>query len=646
LMALFKNKPHCYPGIDSIKCAQQAFSQRIRNNLESIYGIESIMQFLVEPPKVIETEKSGINILGKIAIDPEASPAKSDAESVGKSQAVNLGDAKIRFRKKNSSEYKPSVLTVMVDVDKVEKAEHYDKKLTYIISHIERNIQPRGGGPTDDICADESYVSSSWLKLVSPPRVPIQPKSDREGDKEVVQIAVPLRDHPRPVDFELQTFFSRPTDKGAEYGEILKNAVIWDYEFDYSVFMAAQDEIILEVVLNSPPKRPLATWGPQDLFNALVRFRQRFPEPERLCNRLRVSNDDDEKKKFIEEFIQYAKAVDPEHLGQTAFQAIQTTATHTRVLKYRVTETLNPAGTERTITICQIDGPVVSTEAATIETLLTEEVPIVGPAEEKCDTPQYKCFSQTIKEPLVTDRPEAADKRLSWRRRRIRIKGLNVLKHENAKASARLLRNTSLIGDEPEYKKHETAGEFVYETPVTGFIAPLTPLIIHEEEIPVATSENVLRTHLTELMKKIFKDLEDDEPRRRIKDEARFDFLASVGSDAVRELSGSGEERSKTVKLIPIPQPVRLCSPFDLEHKHPDTDMTVLASELKKWHTAFNPTEGGRIVLDLMVYSFLTKTGKSQEKEEEEVASDMPTLRLRKLVLPFGFIDWDEQPTP
>jgi hypothetical protein len=564
--------------------AIEAYKQRVLLSLDAAYGIETIPQFSVESWLTVDPvdEPGGVNLFGEILADPPSDSAES-------TPSISFSEAKVKLKRQGSAGPIRSTLTILADASKAQAASFYQRSLTFRLTHVEHDIFEGSGG----------YQPSRWLALIDPIPVPITPQP--------IAIPIPLREFPLAPQMVLHRAGQVPPGPNLTASTTIEEACRWDYEVLYKANLAAQDEVDLEVKMNT--RQSSASFAglveEETLIQALVHFREAFPEPEAFFTLLRTQGVESEKRKALKHFrdrvASIAQAVEAgDFVARDASLPEET-------LSYTASEV--QAGGLRTATICWKTAQPLSAEI--------EQEPI-----EVAHTPGQTAPGPDATTCFAVSFTEADD--MVWRGRLVRVLGLNVLLRENARASGRIVRNRNLR----TAQDGEVAESFLYRTARSELPSPLTPLVDVAHDVPIPRppgAQPSIKDYLKTFFAVLFQSLPGAETRR-VRMEARFAFDATPFSDAPPE-DAVPAGPSLPVLSIPVASPARLCPPIEVSIGNPTGIVDTLGAQVEAWHSEYRPSDRGRIVFDLMVYSTLGDP-------------HLPILRLRKLTVPVADVSW------
>lgn len=538
--------------------ALAAFQQRLLTTLHSTYDLDAVPVFTGESclnrkrvfscRGAFEAEK--INLFGRVV-------NRSEVDSGN--PALKFEDAKIKLMQ-NSGGVSEGHVAVLIDARSATPERLYERDLGFELTHLEIVGTPVSGSP---------YESSTWVKFVKPETTTLRNKA---------KIPIPLREFPDAPQLEEHSHSA-----GLAQPDPIRSALAWTYEVTYRTRGLTQDIVDFEIELNQRLVVSKLAASGRTLFEAMTSFREAFPDPRTDYSLFRDSGSNIKDKQAL--LHQLAKSISELATSNlSTFRIQEKRSVNTEWQDFSVQENKNEKIEEvekRAATVC---WPATQDATSAIVSPVGDHKigELISYSDKVC---RETTFTETIQE---------------WRRRLLRIEGLNIVRHENAQAHARIVRNENF----------DLAGnvnpEFIYRTDLVSLPHPLTPRIDVEQDIPIDDAGSApIRVHLGSLLDRI---LENQPPgaddNRRFRIEVRFAF------DTV----------------VRIPSPELLYPPLEVSVRNPAPFIEELSAAIEAWLPTREPILQGYLIFDLMLFAELSDV-------------DVPTLRLRNLTLQLSNID-------
>ena len=584
---------HTGGGTDSLKHLEKAYEQRMLINLDAAYGIDSMLEIPVSATMDLLSDEREVNFFGEVLL---ASSISSDGKELEdeNDKSVELGVAKLRFKKQKGSNTVNSTLAVMVDAKRADSQPYFEEELVYRVSHIEHDIPGE----------EERYRSSRWLNLVRPIHVPLS--------KDKILMPIPVREFPAPPQVLRHQEGESSFLQGIEMRTLddIHEACKWDYEVVYQAEALPQDDITAKIRLNQrPEQRMLTDHGLQKLFQALVSFRVGFGEPEELLKLLRTSEGElkGKRKAVLQNFAEHLREV-AEAISEFTRNRFFDSSRKDDELEYQIKEWIVNPG-HRVLCVCWADNSD-QPDAVVYKPSQFNEVS----DSDFCDHAGHTCVKRNA---------FGEDDDSIWRERVLRIKGLNVLKQENAKGGLLVNRNKTLSPTSQSFKVNSS---FVYTTDYVWLPDPLTPYIEHGNELPLRpVKDGKIEDYVKQVFKRLFEDQKITSGTRRVKIQSLYGLtLWQAGDQEVDSADGE----------------IAVFSPFNLalpeQYKVTDPEVAEpLNGKAESWHEVARPLsndlagERPRIAFDVTVFASLGEI-------------EMPVLRLKRVTIGMESIMWSQ----
>lgn len=534
--------------------AVAAFQQRLLTTLHATYDLDSIPVYTSESclnhvhvhacRGAFDAEQ--INLFGRV-----------NQKVVGSDNlALKFEDVKVKLSSADNA-VATGHIAVLVDALSATPERAYYRDLRYELTHLEIVATPITGSP---------YSSSTWVRFIRPQEVVLRDNAE---------LPVPLREFPDPPQLEEHTNLP-----GRQDGDAIENALAWSYGVTYRTRGFEQDRIDFEIEFNQRINMIAKAATGRTLFEAMTSFREALPDPQSDYGSLRNAVFPLENKRELLKQLD-VRATD---IANSVFPTFRTKAG----------DLLDSESQQFSIS-----------EDVTLKTEKEEarKATVCWPTSQHYSTP---CILPVDSQPTNVGDPYAGgDGRMCrdtdfldaiqvWRRRLLKIDGLNIVRHENALATARIVRNENLG------LNAEVNPRFVYHTGTVKFPHPLTPMLDVDEEVPIDSSgPATLRNHLTNLFNRLLSNQQPGSGNdRRMRIEVQFAFDS----------------------FVRIASPELLSPPMEVSVSDPAPFINGLAAAIEEWQPQRDWIDSGFLVFDLMLYAQLSD-------------ADVPTLRLRNLTL-------------
>jgi hypothetical protein len=484
----------------------------------------------------------------------------------------------------------------------------YVLDLEYQVTHIEHQICPEPG-------IDDNTVSSR-IDFVHP----LEPMAMADNTSSTVTIPVLLRSYPSPPSVTSQeavSVLAAATTAAAEMkhpilsaGEALQKAKRWDCRYTYSLIHAAQDRIDSNVTLNQPDDLELhqADLGQEPLFTALAQLVTVLEELQNefatKLSEVTMDSKPAELKMAAPAVAAFAKLVKQLPDAWTHWLPPKFVDTHEHSDEL-ATYAFSVEERNYKVDASGKHNPNV-VEALGVAITPTQIAPDVREPQIIFIDYPHRLALQVPDDPNVFGYQNGQKQWLTWEEalklpcRTVEFNEMNALQYQNAWSSVRIVRNKSLIHDNP------TREDFVYQTPFVKFANRLDPLLDSSYPIDVASigapapKNRALWQHLRVLFENLF-------------DGAQAGTTQTVKLEAVYRYSlAPGDETS------PIEMPMFLAPPFDFRidqdwsPEGPCRDgggadvafVCKMADALKTWFASYGPhTDGAEFRFDVVVFS-------------------------------------------
>lgn len=605
------------------QAAQEAFRQQLLIRLANAYSTSAVIQFQAEVAADINGKES--TQLPRLYGTPL--PKQGEDERAGD---VALTSAKLTL--KQTTEKDPALLTFLMQTRDTRSEDPSRPMRSYVPldlwfqgTHIEHEIGSLPG--------IEGYEASSWLSFVIPPRRDGDGNAPLRGDLGTFNVPLPLRVLPTPPSLVTQSGLasgtSRCDDGQTRPGSAssLDELLLWDYVLDYGEdYHQPQDDTHFEVQFNIEDPGDLLAEGVDPLFAALAEFVTVYPDVEKdlkdILRGIDANSEPEQRERAaagLVSFIQLVQGVAQAWQSENVLQG--------RPGRFAVTGQGEPYAFK--ITESSIDKQNPDGEPALLVQLQGPPPagigdPLVGIEGYETEPVEFQdgygfIFKSKDEETYLT----AATGR-TIPNRQVILPGMNILARQDAWASARLIRNKSLLPDEDG---RETAAAFVYETPLVRFANACHPTLDVDRPVDIAqigsaddTPETrTLVDHLAALFGKLFE--KTTAPSCMLQLECRYGYALNAGLPSVS-----------------LPVFLRPPQVFDIEKEAKPPDgcpggysasapaVSNLASAIQEWFQEKQPsTMQGTLHFDLTIMSNLT-------------VKPMPLVRLRNLYLEIRYV--------
>ncbi|MEM8614539.1 MAG: hypothetical protein AAGF93_21185, partial [Cyanobacteria bacterium P01_H01_bin.105] len=245
--------------------AAEALNQELRINLAEAYAIETIVQYGVSVENNLPHD-------GDFPVRLAGQPTLISArDATTKTEITDLSTLDFTLSPTKVSLEETTYITFFFNTQNPEKYEDIELNLTFNRNELEYNIKTVPG--------IEGYQASDWLSFIEP---------DAPDVLGHVQIPIPLRTYPIPPSLVLQQAELDPDAVGDELAKVRE----WQYVYTYEHLDVAQDSLESDVRYNleglpQPAQLGLPEDGDEEtLFDALVRFNQKYPALKAIFERL------------------------------------------------------------------------------------------------------------------------------------------------------------------------------------------------------------------------------------------------------------------------------------------------------------------------------------------------------------------------
>lgn len=371
-------------------------------------------------------------------------------------------------------------LTFFFNTRNVESQAYVPLQMTLDITHLEFN---RTYVPGID-----GYVQSHWLVFVNGPF-----EYTLTGDG-VANIPVVDRNLPTPPSMQNQSAATTDNDPSSP-----RDLTLWTYSFEYLYRFASQDTVHNTIQINSPSATNLAAASDSgSLFQALAQFVTAYPAISAdfalYLDQINAKTTDpaivNGAAKAVGKFEQYltavadtyAQSVAPRMTGAPLPQLIEvkfesvlvsdeaTQAARTDLIEVTIdgiAATFDAKNMTITNGTVALPVPVVAIDP-------DQYTPVVAPG---AQDPAYLYQLKNSNPPvyLTLDQAVTNTQRTVW------MSGLDVLLHQNCRASVSVDRNEILFPIEDMDAGVSTNPEFIFTTPEVSFADPVVPRLTHPE---------------------------------------------------------------------------------------------------------------------------------------------------------------------
>ncbi|WP_066720608.1 hypothetical protein [Sphingomonas pituitosa] len=251
--------------------AIERFRQALLNNLSSAYALSAIVDVPTEIALAgVDEPSAPPNLYGH--------PAGPGLQGASGGQPFSLSPASIVLKTGTSN------LVYLVSSRQADARAWLDTPLTYEAAFLEHDFDPAG--------KLFGYEPSSWLSFIVPDFLPQRPAATRP-------LSIPLGRNAIPLPLRVFPPMPAISAQGAVLPAApatLADALTWSYRCTVATPQAAQDSLLLSLMLNDSPAAPAARAAarlaeavagddpprpdPADLFEALARFSFEYPQIE------------------------------------------------------------------------------------------------------------------------------------------------------------------------------------------------------------------------------------------------------------------------------------------------------------------------------------------------------------------------------
>ncbi len=618
--------------------AREKLKQQLLINLLDGYKTNAIVQYNADivskyPDVSNPLFEVAPNLYGQpyVIID-EKSPSKIKDNDDDANFSLSTGKVALNGTDKDKQKSNNSFLTYLFNTQTENYQSEISLKIDYKVNHLEYDIR-KLGDKVDQTDVDDikNYSVSKWLSF-------IKPFSDSKDI--ITPVPIPIRSYPKLPDWVSQQFNAEIQKKDDVLN--IEQAKKIDYEFSYVLPQyVAQDRQHLEVLFNCKninkyvedeerlARSTLLSKNNYDmikldrlLHESLAQFNE---AKELIFNDLKYLlpqfNADNSKQsnlvKLLDSYCTLVNSVatswhdrfnpnkasgqsgsEPDVVAvnfvlEEGFMESEDNNKKPGRFQIVMTDWLATEGPEKK-KIDYISKPVV-----TIEKYHTEVKHI-----EKENKVVFYFFNEEKpggKKYLEFDGEDEAVPPLA---RTIKFDYLDVLLLQNAWPGLHVERNANLSSD----KEKKTSDEFIYKTPMSRFVNPLTPLVERSNELDISSLIQQSEPDLTTVLAALLNELLSVKPQNKI----RPTTLKIILSYSYRNIEKTGPEIMLPCFLIP---------PKEINDTNKDAEIKSLANAITNWFEKHQPVlTDGKLHFDTTFYSLLAD-------------NDLPILRLSGLFL-------------
>jgi hypothetical protein len=648
--------------------AKESMNQALLTSLENDYGTAVVGQIpmnvsMKAPIEPWDEGAQAPNIFGPIVT--------KDAEASAQDLPYSFSNAKLPL-----TPGEDMWLNFLVHAKSPSDQGFFEVGLDYSVNSVEHHIHPEEGR--------DGYVPSSWLSFVLPEDVSENKKTKKrikklpntltndlddtiEGKPIKTIIPVPLRSFPPNPKLLRQT--ANPTHpelgeaanadeevKTGDWKNQLEQALEWDYHLEIEPPQAAQDSLVVQVVLNEEVGSIESTSNTSEivklsedripLFEALARYRYELEELESTDLKARVAKIDS-----INALIQNVQSA-----WKTVADAQETKQKRESQKKPHQKDTdhgiweFEISWEKKEVIKMVNEEPVKTMETTmTLTKISTDEFPwptieLDGVGEE-LDVSKDKAGSPTYTY-TGTARPVI---KLTWR-------ALFVLQYQSAHTGAYVRRNMHLAPKHAETtnkkSKEKNPGStdwdtnpgFVYQTELVRFSSPVVPLI---HDLRTISVEDESLEHAIANILDTIRQTDGEDPAEQLHFEAQINYsfeLLAYRDDSIRSLQpiflieAKLDERSKDkINEDDREEAAKIPTKKDRINKGDREEASNITTKIENWHMEHASNEA-KPALDFTWTLFATKTVKGDRL--------LPLVRFSRIEIMTKDGKWMHIPVP
>ncbi|MEL6490224.1 MAG: LysM peptidoglycan-binding domain-containing protein [Cyanobacteria bacterium J06621_3] len=595
------------PSIASQTQAAEALKQELQINLAEAYAIETIVQYGV----TVTNQTPALTLEGDFPVRLSGQPILASAQDATEKTPIDTSILDFTLSPAKVSLEPSSFLTFFFNTQNPEKYEDIELNLTFSSNEIEYNIKSVDG--------IEGYQASDWLSFI----IPDAP--DPLGD---VQIPIPLRTYPIPPSLVVQQAELDPDAIGDDLAKVRE----WQYVYTYEHLDVAQDSLESDVQYNLTGIPSPAALGivedssAETLFDALVRFNQKYPELQKTFEQLAAgeieSGEPIEKAK--EKINNFAKLVRQVADTWATWQPPELPNTQLAGVDYVINEEEPPvAEGEKIRKEVTIEAPIRDVDPVTLPEVKLPGFQLTEKEDLQTDSNFQKRLYKFIEKTAEAAALDPIFGESSIPDRTLIIQDRDIIAQQNAWSGIWLTRNRELVPSAP------TNPAFVFQTPQVRFSNWVTPLLVNSRPWNIADLSTPAFQSLFVHLKRMFETVLPANASQGygLRVDCRYAFAVATVDD---------EQLFSTVPVLLTPR-------IDIEKNQRISEsllseeglVKALAREIYSWRNRNNPVEkAGRYQLTLNLFSGLKQSSGSAD-------STLPILKIEQLFIQQADVNWE-----